>query len=231
MAKIDLVSLDVLEKDELTTMLHNISNQLTESFDTVPENAKAYLDAVEELDKAWAEDKDNELIAADTAADMAWKDFNAFLEGMINYPVTKICSAVGEIKFVFDPFGDPTDLPYEQEYDVLERLIAALEAIPAETRKDSLADPLIEQLKQRWSEFMKLFKMYESTDHLQKFFAIKDAKAKVNREYRELMETWNANLRIEATEQLESFASQVNDIISAPITRKNVRARTRKLSD
>ena len=231
MAKIDLVSLDVLERDELTDLLHDISKQLTNSFDKVPESAKSYLEAVEELDKAWAEDRDNELIAADTAADMAWKDFDAFLNGMINYPVDKISSAVGEVKFVFDPFGDPTDLPYDQEYDVLERLIAALEAIPAEVRKDSMADPLIDQLKQRWSDFMKLFKMYESTNELQNFFAIKDAKAKVNREYRELMETCNSKLKLEGNAELESFATRVNDVISAPLSRKNVKARTRRISD
>ena len=231
MARIDLVSLDVLEHDELTGMLHEISDQLKSSFGgEVPESAKSYMAAVDELDKAWAEDRDNELIAADTAADMAWKDFDAFLNGMVNYPVAKISAAIGEVKYVFDQYDDPTELPYEQEYAVLEQLIKALELIPAETRRESLADPLIDQLKQRWDEFMRLFKMYESTNELQKFFAIKDAKEKVNREYRELMETYNASLKLEASDDLESFATQVNDIISKPLTNKNVKARTRRLS-
>lgn len=230
MAKIDALNMDSLGYDELYEFMHDISSKLTSSFESVPENAKSYIDAVEELDKAWAEDKDNALIAADAAADMAWKDFDAFLNGIVNYPVAKISAAAAEVKFIFDQFDDPTDLPYVEEYAVLEKLLSALEAISADVRKDSMVDPLIEQLKQRWTEFTDLFKMYEKTDELQKFVAIKEAKAKVTKEYKDLVDSYNASLQLQTSEALEEFALQVNDIISKPISRANVKARTRKLS-
>ena len=229
MSQIGMLSLDALEHDELYEVLHDINKQLTCLFDSVPEDAKNYMEAVEELDKAWSEDKDNAMIAADTAADMAWKDFDAFLNGIINYPVVKISDAATEVKYVFDQFGDPTDLPYEQEYDVLKNLIAALEEIPAIIRQNAMVDPLIEQLKQRHAEFIKLFQMYEKTDELQNFVAIREAKAKVSKEYRDLIDNFNTSLRKKESDDLDAFANQVNDIISKPLSRANVKARTRRL--
>ena len=116
-------NLDSLNHNEVHDYLAEITKQLDSVLPKGKEEAKSFLDAVEKFDNAWDKTKDDELIALDAAADMAWVDFNAFLIGVVNYPDNNISGAAAEIKDTFDEFEDPTELPYEQEYQILANLI------------------------------------------------------------------------------------------------------------
>ncbi|MBO4351552.1 MAG: hypothetical protein J6A01_11495 [Proteobacteria bacterium] len=208
-------NLDSLGHNEVHDFLAEITKQLDSALPKGKEDAKSFLNAVEKFDNAWDRTKDDELIALDAAADMAWVDFNAFLIGVVNYPDSNVSGAAAEIKDAFDEFEDPTELPYEQEYAILADLIAKLDAISDAIRKESLCQPFIDQLKQRCDAFNKLFRERQLAGTEGDFIRAKEARAEVNREYSQFMEKI---YRSSNDKVYGDFTTSLNDLISKPLS-------------
>ena len=207
-------NLDALDHNELHDFISEITKQLDTALPGGKEEAKSFLDAAEKFDSAWDRTKDDELIALDAAADMAWVDFNAFLIGVVNYPDSSISRAAAEVKDTFDEFEDPTELPYEQEYKILADLIAKLDAISAAIRKESLCQPFIDQLKTRCDAFNKLFRERKLAGTEGDFIRAKEARAEVNREYSQFME----KLYRTPSTTYGDITNSLNDLISRPMS-------------
>ena len=221
MAKINTVDINALMDDDLTSLLNQIVDNISKT--KVSSNADSLLAAVSEYKDAHESVKDNELVEADTAADFAWRHLDAFLCGAIYHPVLK--DAAEKVKFVFDAFDDPTELPYEDEYKILADLLSDLDAIAADVKKAAMVDPLIEELRARCDKFIALYKTYADTQKARDFARNKQAERILHKELNEMLDNVNANLRVNPTAELESFASNVQSIIDRPVAKAAPRKR------
>ena len=213
MARINSVDFNNLMDDDLNNLLGEIVDNIEKTGAT--KNAASLVAAVNEYKDAHANVKDNELAMADTAADFAWRHLDAFLCGAIYHPALK--DAAEKVKYAFDAYDDPTELPYEDEYKILADLLNDLDAVDAEVRRAAMVDPLIEELRTRCDKFNALFKQYKDTKKAQDFARNKMAERKLQSEIIEMVDNVNVNLRSNPNAELESFAKNMQSIISRQV--------------
>ena len=210
--KIDFGS---LMDDDLDSLLNEIVDNIEKS--KASSNATSLVAAVNEYKDAHENVKDNELVEADTAADFAWRHLDAFLCGAIYHPVLK--DAAEKVKYAFDAYDDPTELPYEDEYKVLADLLKDLDALDDSVKNASMAAPLIEELRTRCDKFNALYSQYADTKKAQDFARNKQAERVLHKELNNMLDDVNANLRVNPTDELKSFAQSVQSIIDKPVAK------------
>ena len=221
MAKINSLDFNALMDDDLNSLLNQIVDNIEKS--KASSNAQSLVAAVNEYKDAHESVKDNELVAADTEADFAWRHLNAFLCGAIYHPALK--DAAESVKLVFDATDDPTELPYEEEYRLLADLLSDLDAISADVKKNAMVDVLIEDLRVKCDKFNALYSQYKDTQKAKDFARNKQAERVLHKELNEMLDNVNANLRVNPTAELESFANSVQSIIDKPVARAVPRRR------
>ncbi len=222
MAIVNMVDFGSLMDDDLDSLLNEIVDNIEKS--KASSNAASLVAAVNEYKDAHENVKDNELVEADTAADFAWRHLDAFLCGAIYHPVLK--DAAEKVKYAFDAYDDPTELPYEDEYKILADLLKDLDALDDSVKNASMAVPLIEELRTRCDKFNALYSQYADTKKAHDFARNKQAERVLHKELNNMLDDVNANLRVNPTDELKSFAQSVQSIIDKPVAKIAPRRRS-----
>jgi len=212
------IAVSSLTNDECFGFFNDVAHQITDSFSSAPEFCKSFLTSVTEYEAALNASKTSDengdgLAEADRAADSAWWKLNGYLKVMTGHPKDEIREAAEALWNVFSAFENPTALGYGTEYGILERLLHALDEVPAEIISKVVAFDWIEDLRIKCQTFINKYTASVQKKATKVTGQTKQARQTVMSEYREMIKHINAALILMPIEELERFAAHLNQLI------------------
>lgn len=198
------------------------------SSDTAKKGARSFKDAVDAFDKKLEESPELislEVQANDANVDQAWRGMNAELENHLEHPNEKVRNAAATVYEVWSKYEDPTELPYEEEYNRLKSLILVISKIPAEVMKDAGVDEWFESLKERHDLFMSLWGEKTATDSQRLANQVKQSRAALETSYAEFvsfMDGWSKYAELdEKFNEIDGEVASVVDKINVIVAEYN----------
>ena len=196
--------------------------------ETAKKGSKPFADAVDAFAKKLEDSPELvslEVQANDADVDAAWRGMNAELENHLEHPNPKVRSAAATVYEVWSKYEDPTELPYEEEYNRIKSQILVISKIPANVMKDAGVDEWFEALKDRHSIFMSLWGEKTATDSQRLANQVKTARASVETSYAEFvafMDGWSKYAEIdEKFNEIDDEVAQVVEHINAIVQEYN----------
>ncbi|MBQ9396134.1 MAG: hypothetical protein IJU23_11570 [Proteobacteria bacterium] len=192
--------------------------------DTAKKGGKVFADAVAAFAKKLEESPEIvslEVQANDANVDQAWRGMNAELENHLEHPNSKIRNAAATVYEVWSKHEDPTELPYEEEYNRLKSLILVISKLPVSVLKDAGVDEWFEALKERHSLFMSIWGEKTATDSQRLANQVKTARASLEQSYAEFvafMDGWAKYAELdEKFNEIDDEVAHVIDHINAVV--------------
>lgn len=154
------------------------------------------------------------LTETDQVRDACWNGARMFVDAMLAYPGAEEQAAAQRIKDIMDKYGDPRTMPYLQENGALENLIQDLETEKATADlKLIYASHWLTKLKEYNTEFIRLFNERNNAESAKENGAIKKARTKTDKAYRELVQVVNALVRIDGESEYVAFIDAMNKLV------------------
>lgn len=91
---------------------------------------------------------------ADERADKAWSGLNSQAKAMLGHPIEALRAVAAEASALIYKYGNPTAMPYNEEYGRLHNLLQDLAAFGIEKQKKIYIDAWVTELQTRYDEFM-----------------------------------------------------------------------------
>lgn len=222
-----------MKNDEFYGFLNEVRRLLQEDFATVPAYAEKFIKAVEALDNAMKQDSPliarQDMIDADTAADNAWKGLKAQLKVSLVHPFAAIREAAERVWKVFSATNNPTQLPYETEYGLLERLLSQLDELDKFDREAALIEPWFDELHRTVQAFTSLYLKRNHEIAGREAGLVKSRRVAAVEACRELFDYANALACIMPDAELSHWMEAVNALCDA--TRTRIKARKTRSSN
>ena len=154
-----------------------------------------------------------QLANVDTYRDNLYKGFCLIVEGNLNHFDANIVASAQRITRIIDKYGNPTNLPYDQETTKLASLIADLEAASADVDKLSLLQ-WVPVIKKANTDFVALVSS-RSEEHVKQIGpSVKEARAITDARYRTIFDRINALAILKSSSTITTFILGMNDIIA-----------------
>lgn len=217
--KIASLNMKLMTQDEIFGFMNDVAHQIEDTFAEKPDFTLPYLEALTAFDESLKGDdcamSASELAEADHEADMAWWGLSTYLKAMVIHPNDVKRSAAEKIYHVFTKYENPTNLSYATEYGIMERLINDLKEIPESVMQDADALEWLEMLEEKCSTFTQMYSIRIQDKACKVTGAAKTARANATGAYREMVMMVNALLVVSPSDEINRFASHVNELIAA----------------
>ena len=215
MGKIKTISISRLRNDEWLGFLTHILNRLNDTPVFLGSHqAQVFKESVEQYKRQMASENivsGQTVIDADHAADQAWSCLNAQLKVALLHPNEAHREAAERLYKHLKKYGNPTQLPYDEEYAKLQKLLDNLEAPECEADlKLTHADDWVKALRERYDNFMKVYQRRIESAAAISPGAIKIARMDTENCYKGFVEYLDALLVLMPNEDVEKFAAELN---------------------
>jgi len=176
-----------------------------------------YKAAVDGLDAALQVAQGSSLTAAlteaDQRADEAWSGLNATVKAQLGHPVEANREAAEEAAAILKKYGNPTSLPYNEEYGSLHNLLQDLTAFGTDKQKLCYIDAWVTELQTRYDEFTALRGERTAEEGAKVQGAVKTARTACDEAYKTLVACVNALAILQGETAYATFIDNVNVII------------------
>lgn len=162
--------------------------------------------------------------AADIARDSSWRGCNNYLKAMTAHPDEAIRATAGEVKSLFDKYGDPTSLSQTEESGMLHNLIQDLKALDGSKLTALAFDPWLADLETSETTFLSAVKVRTEEESTRVVGIVKQSRQAADDAYRKLVETVNALSVINGAEPYALFTDHLNVLIDRQKTVLKTRA-------
>jgi len=176
-----------------------------------------YKAAVDGLDAALQVAQGSSLTAAlteaDQRADEAWSGLNATVKAQLGHPVEANREAAEEAAAILKKYGNPTSLPYNEEYGSLHNLLQDLTAFGTEKQKLCYIDAWTAELQTRYDEFVSLREQRTAEEGAKVLGIVKQSRTDCDEAYKTLVACVNALAIMQGEAAYATFIDNVNVII------------------
>ena len=155
-----------------------------------------------------------EIQAKDTAVDEAWRGLNTELENNLDHPNERKRDASSQVYDIWAEFGDPTDLPFDEEYATLAKIIEALDNVPADILMLAAVDEWFEALRERYRSFIAIWGEEGRSDAQRLARQLKETRSALESAYDELVQWANCCFAYEEDSWFQKFDTALNEEIA-----------------
>lgn len=206
-----------LELEPLFKYCSEISKLVTETLgDKLDGMLDDFNDACAQLCSAIRKDTDkmNAVVYhADAMADKAWSQmYNQTHLNLAHFDIN-VCRAADYIMRILAKYGNPTQLPYEAEYNALSHLLNELRSVDANILRMAGIDGWAAELNRRVSQFYVIMNDRIKSKTLLNLENTKQARQKVESEYRVLISRINGRAAVNDDPCYAALISAINSLI------------------
>ena len=150
---------------------------------------------------------------ADNMRDAAWRGANAYAKAMTAHPTEAARLAAGEVKSLFDKYGDPTSLSQTEESGVLHNLIQDLKALDSSKLTAAAFSPWLTNMETCEENFQSSVKVRTEEEAARTIGIVKQSRLVADGAYRSLVEIVNALCLVNGEAPYATFIDHVNVLI------------------
>lgn len=150
---------------------------------------------------------------ADELADKAWSGLNSQTKSMLGHPIEALRTVAAEASALISKYGNPTAMPYNEEYGRLHNLLQDLAAFGIEKQKKIYIDAWVTEIQTRYDEFMSATAARDAEAALHITGIVKQTRTDADAAFRTLVERVNALALINGDTDYAPFIDHVNVII------------------
>ena len=154
-----------------------------------------------------------EIQAKDTAVDEAWRGLNTELENNLDHPNEHKREASSQVYDIWAEFGDPTELPFDEEYSTIAKILDAVSNIPRDVLVAAAVDEWFDALQERYRSFIGLWGAEGKSDAQRIARQLKQTRSALEAAYDELISWANCWFIYEDDAWFKKFDVDLNEEI------------------
>lgn len=217
MASISRLFMRQLNHDELDTVFGRIINFMETYFEKKADEIGAdFIEAAKTFHIAVRRSlisPDGLLEEADAAADKAWYLLYWQFKISLDHPTENIREAAKVVFETFSKIPNPTQLPYEEEYQEIKNLLDQLEALPTVLLDQALVTYWVHYLRTCYNNFISASETVESMRVIEAAGSIKQCRVKACDAYQDFIQRIKALNELHPDANLTAFIDQHNSIV------------------
>lgn len=171
------------------------------------------------------------LVELDAKVDMAHEAIGLILKANVMHYDIRIAEIATEVQNVYLEVDNPTQLPYEQEYPAILRLLTLFETVPTKDLALAGIAGWVVELRQRYQAFMDKLNTQEQFKDTKQASMVKSSRLGLIAAYKELIEQLNALYILQPSSEHGALLDALNTYFeslrlqSKPKTKKSVKAK------
>lgn len=150
---------------------------------------------------------------ADNLRDASWRGANSYAKAMMAHPTDATRLAAGEVKSLFDKYGDPTSLSQTEESGVLHNLIQDLKALDSSKLTAIAFSPWLTDMETCEGNFLTASQERTEEAASRVTGIIKQSRQAADEAYRKLVEMVNALCLVNGEAPYATFIDHVNVLV------------------
>lgn len=223
--QIDSIPVTKMQVEELRGYLLHVDEEVIEMKPSVVGDTPAYMPAVLAFESAYGNFaealKDPASVAtsqlataADLARDEAWSGSYFYLKGMAKHPTPELAALGTKLLDIYNKYGNPSSLSRNKETGILSDLLEDLEAVPADERTKLSFDIWLSNLKEKHLAYIAAVKERTEQKRQREVGIIQETRKAVEAAYTDMIDMFNALIRVEGEEKYADFAGRINVLIA-----------------
>ncbi len=172
----------------------------------------------------------SDLKKSDGVVDQTVKGTRAHIQALLVHPEEDIAKAARVVWKSIEQYGSPINLPFNESYAIVARMLRSLEAVDATALDKTLTTAWVRKLRVCYDEFQALYDQYTSEHQNLSHGRVKIKKSALNTAWRNMIDAINGLSAINPSQELDEVIDTINFHILA---RKNAvkQRQSRKTSD
>lgn len=151
---------------------------------------------------------------ADRQRDNAWAGSYYYIKGMSKHPSEEVAALGVKVLDIYDKYGNPSSLSRHKETGVLADLLEDLETLTTEERTKLGFDIWLNNLEEKHLAYISAVDTRTGDKKERGTGVVLAARRKLEAAYKDMVDMFNALIRIEGEEKYKEFADRMNVLIA-----------------